>query len=81
MEVEHVIVRVVDESKVSKESFAQELAKGHFWYELESKKQELATYQDALNSMNKDSFNHEYTEVIIDNLKAEIKKMKKQHSN
>jgi hypothetical protein len=74
MEVIEVKVNVVKESeKKVDDDFWAEYADAYFEYERMEKMERLREYEKAYNEIeDKDSFNAQYIEVIIANLKSEI---------
>lgn len=76
MEVQHVFVGFVEDKKRSDYNFFEEMAKGQKWAEMTAKEEELKEYEKAYHSVDKDSFNAQYMEVIISNLKDELRAMK-----
>ena len=74
----HTIVELKTENKINVKldrynEFAEELKQGYLYWELEKKKQQLFDYINAYQDIeDKDSFNAQYLETLIDGLKAEI---------
>ena len=74
----HTIVELKTENKINVKldrynEFAEELKQGYLYWELEKKQQELSDYINAYQKIeDKDSFDAQYLETLIDLLKQEI---------
>jgi hypothetical protein len=74
----HTIVEMKTKNEVEVEffkynEFAEELKQGYLYWELEKKQQQLSEYINAYQEIeDKDSFNAQYLETLIDLLKSEI---------
>ena len=74
----HTIVELKTENEVKVDlfkynEFAEELKQDYLYWELEKKKQQLSEYINAYQEIeDKDSFNAQYLETLIDLLKSEI---------
>ena len=61
--------------KDPKDDFTSELAQAWVEYELDMKESELEEYLEAYDAIkDKDSFNAQYLETLIENLKTELNK-------
>ncbi len=59
--------------------FLSEFAQGLFWVEIDQKEEQLKEFIEAFENLDdKDSFNGQYLEVLIDGLKSDIIEKKKQ---
>jgi len=74
MEVTEVNVHVIKEiEKTTDEDFWSEYAGAYFEYERMEKMERLRGFEKAYEEIeDKDSFNAQYLEVLIDNLKSEV---------
>ena len=74
MEVVEVKVDVMNKSeKMTNDDFWSEYAQAYFEYERMEKMETLKEYKKAYNEIeDKDSFNAQYLEVLIDQLKSEV---------
>jgi hypothetical protein len=74
MAVMEVKVDVIKKSeKVTNDDFWSEYAQAYFEYERMEKMETLKEYKKAYNEIeDKDSFNAQYLEVLIDQLKSEV---------
>ena len=74
----HTIVELKTENEVKVDlfkynEFAEELKQDYLYWEFEKKKQQLSEYINAYQEIeDKDSFNAQYLETLIDLLKSEI---------
>ena len=74
MEVTEVNVHVIKVmEKTTDEDFWSEYARAYFEYERMEKMKRLRGFEKAYEEIeDKDSFNAQYLEVLIDNLKSEV---------
>ena len=74
MEMTEVKVQVMNKvEERTDEDFWNEYAEAYFEYERMEKKETLRDFEKAYEEIeDKDSFNAQYLEVLIDNLKSEV---------
>ena len=74
MEVTEVKVQVMERmEKKTDEDFWDEYAKAYFEYEKMEKRERLRDFENAYKEIeDKNSFNAQYLEILIENLKSEV---------
>ncbi|MFX0069721.1 MAG: hypothetical protein ACFFAO_01395 [Candidatus Hermodarchaeota archaeon] len=74
MEVTEVNVQVINRNeKITNEDFWDEYAEAYFEFEKLEKMERLREFKKAYEEIeDKNSFNAQYLEVLIDNLKSEV---------